>query len=133
MKSLLASALMLGAIVSSPTLVAAEEPHKAGGVLLSHTEINVGMVAEGWSVVRLLRGQVINEKDEKIGYVHDAIVTPKGETSFVIVNVAGYLGIPTKLVALPASAFEVTGDEDLLLPLATRETLGNLPVFQYAN
>ena len=119
-----------GALAAVPGAVA-QGKHVAGGVVIAHTEINIGMVAEGWSVVQLLRGQVINEKNEFIGYVHDAIVTPQGETSYVIVNVAGYLGIPTKLVAIPANAFEVTVKKNLRLPNATKDMLMKLPEFQY--
>ena len=126
--AILAATVIFGAAVTSAS---AQDKHVAGGVLLTHTEINVGMVAEGWSIVELLRGQVINEKNELIGYVHDAIVAPQGDVSYVIVNVAGYLGLPTKLVALPASAFEVTIRKNLRLPNATRDMLKKLPAFQY--
>ena len=127
----LAAMLVVGGTLAAVSNTAAQDKHIAGGVSLVHTEINIGMVAEGWSVVQLLRGHVINEKNEFIGYVHDAIVTPQGETSYVIVNVAGFLGIPTKLVALPASAFEVTINKNLRLPNATKDMLKKLPAFQY--
>ncbi|MDH3580208.1 MAG: PRC-barrel domain-containing protein, partial [Hyphomicrobiales bacterium] len=103
-----------------------------GGVILAHTEIKIGMVAKGWSVSQLLRGNVVNEKDEFVGYVHDAIVTPKGDTSYVIVNVAGFLGVPVRLIALPSSAFSVVDDKNLQLPNATKENLKALPAFRYA-
>ena len=131
-KSTLYAALIIlgGSLAAVPNAVA-QGKHVAGGVMMSHTEINIGMVAEGWSAVQLLRGNVYNEKNEFIGYVHDAIVTPQGETSYVIVNVAGFLGVPVKLIALPAGAFEVTDRKNLRLPNATRDMLKKLPEFRY--
>ncbi|MEP3046427.1 MAG: PRC-barrel domain-containing protein [Roseibium sp.] len=131
MKTKLIAASLLSACLVGGAGTAMSQ-HTAGGVLITHTEINVGLVAEGWSIVKLLRGKVYNEKDEFVGYVHDAIVTPEGETSFVIVNVAGFLNVGTRLIALPTAAFEVKDDSDLLLPMATKESLATLPAFIYA-
>ena len=125
---LLAAIMLAAGFVSS---AAGDDKHIAGGVLITHTEINVGLVADGWSLVQLLRGNVYNEKEEFVGYVHDAIITPQREASYVIVNVAGFLGIPTKLIALPASAFSVTDEQNLLLPNATKELLMQMPDFVY--
>lgn len=105
--------------------------HVAEGVVGEHNEINVEVVALGWSVTQLLRGRVYNEKEQFIGYVHDAFVLPNGETSFVIVNVAGFLNLGSKLVALPVEAFSVTSESNLLLPGATEESLKSLPTFIY--
>jgi len=131
-KTILIAVIMLGGLIVVSPRQATAQDHVAGGVLVAHTEINIGMVAKGWSVVRLLRGNVVNENGEMIGYVHDAIVTPEGETSYVIVNVAGFLGVPVKLNALPATAFSVTDNENLLLPNATKDILKTLPEFRYA-
>lgn len=131
MKIKLIAAALFGASLVGATGSALSQ-HAAGGVLITHTEINVGLVAEGWSIVKLLRGKVYNEKDEFVGYVHDAIVTPEGDTSFVIVNVAGFLNVGSRLIALPTAAFEVKDDRHLLLPKATKESLAALPAFVYA-
>ncbi len=131
-KNLLIAMIVLGGFAVGSPRGALAQDHIAGGVIIAHTEINIGMVAKGWSVAQLLRGNVVNEKDEFVGYVHDAIVTPTGETSYVIVNVAGFLGIPVKLIALPSSAFSVVDNKNLLLPGATKENLKALPAFRYA-
>lgn len=131
-KNLLIAMIVLGGFAVGSPRGALAQDHIAGGVIIAHTEINIGMVAKGWSVAQLLRGNVVNEKDEFVGYVHDAIVTPTGETSYVIVNVAGFLGIPVKLIALPSSAFSVVDNKNLLLPGATKKILKALPAFRYA-
>ncbi len=124
-------AAILGAVTLSNPMPAAAQ-HKAGGIIVDYKNIDVALVANGWSVVELLRGNVYNELDEFVGYVHDAIVTPDGETTFVIVNVAGFLNIGEKLVAVPSIGFDVKENGDLLLPNASKDALKALPSFYYA-
>lgn len=110
----------------------ASAQHVAGGVIIEYNDIDMAIVANGWSVMDLLRGNVHNDLGDFIGYVHDAIVTPDGQTTFVIINVAGFLNIGDKLVAIPSLAFEVNDDGDLVLPFATKDALKSLPQFKYA-
>ncbi len=126
----LAAMLMVGAAFVQP--FAADAQNKAGGIIVEYNDIDIALVADGWSVVELLRGNVYNDLGEFVGYVHDAIVTPDGETTFIIVNVAGFLNIGEKLVALPSMAFDVQADGDLLLANATKDGLKALPQFIYA-
>ncbi|WP_353332933.1 PRC-barrel domain-containing protein [Phaeobacter sp. NW0010-22] len=107
-------------------------PHVAGGVVVEYNNLDIALVASGWSVVKLLRGDVYNAGGDFVGYVHDALVLPDGDTTFVIVNVAGFLNIGEKLIALPAGAFEINADGDLVLPNATKDNLKSLPRFHYA-
>ncbi|MBV1887641.1 MAG: PRC-barrel domain-containing protein [Parvibaculaceae bacterium] len=131
MRRLLSSTLILAATcLVNP--VAATAQHKAGGVIVEYNNLDIALIADGWSVLSLLRGNVYNDLGDFIGYVHDAIVLPGGDTTFVIVNVAGFLNIGDKLVALPATAFEINPDGDLVLPNALKENLKKLPTFYYA-
>ena len=129
---LLAGFVTIAFVVAGSNAFAQSKPHIAGGVQVVHTEINVALVAEGWSVVRLLRARVVNENAETVGDVHDAIVTPGGGVSYVIVSVGGFLGLGRKLIALPAGAFEVKDDWVVVLPGATKDMLKKLPEFVYA-
>ena len=106
--------------------------HAAGGIIAEIKDIDIAIVAEGWSVVQILRGGVYNDLGEFVGYIHDAIVTQDGESTFVIVNVAGFLNIRDKLVAVPTIGFELRDDGNLILPGATKEALKALPAFRYA-
>ena len=132
MKSILTSAAFLTAcILGNPVPGSAQ--HVAGGVVIDYNALDVAVVAaKGWSVVELLRGNVYNGVGDFVGYVHDAIVLPDGDTTFVIVNVAGFLNIGEKLIALPTAAFEINPDGDLVLPNATKDALKSLPKFYYA-
>ncbi|MEP2027609.1 MAG: hypothetical protein ABJI96_02730 [Paracoccaceae bacterium] len=134
MKKLLTTAAILCAFAFGAPMPASAQsaPHVAGGVVVEYNDLDIAVVASGWSVVKLLRGNVHNESGDFVGYVHDAIVAPDGVSTFVIVNVAGFLNIGEKLVALPTFAFEVDKNGDLLLPNANKEALKSLPRFYYA-
>lgn len=125
-----AAALLTAFTVFSPVSTSAQ--HAAGGIILEYNDLDVALIANGWSVVQLLRGNVYNQQGDFVGYVHDAIVLPDGETPFVIVNVAGFLNLGSKLVALPTAAFGLTPMGDLILPNATKDNLAALPTFYYA-
>ncbi|WIY23934.1 PRC-barrel domain-containing protein [Parasedimentitalea psychrophila] len=128
-----ATAVVMSAIsINVPTIVTAEAQHVAGGILLEYKDMDVAVVAGGWSVVELLRGSVYNELGDFVGYVHDAIVLPSGDTTFVIINVAGFLNIGNKLVAVPTVALGIKDNGDFVLPNATKDNLSELPSFHYA-
>lgn len=124
-----AAVLLAASAVFTPGSTSAQ--HAAGGVVVEYNNLDVALVANGWSVIQLLRGDVYNASEEFVGYVHDAIVMPDGDTSFVVVNVAGFLGLGEKLIVLPAEAFEIRADGNLNLPNATKENLKALPRFYY--
>lgn len=135
MISKLKGPLLAAATTAAMTLAPvahAQDNHIAGGIIAEYNDIDIAVVGTGWSVIELLRSNVYNDLGDFVGYVHDAIVTPDGETTFVIVNVAGFLNIGHKLVAIPNFAFGLNGDGDLILPAATREALEALPTFVYA-
>ena len=54
-----------------------------------------------------------------------------GKAPFRILSVGGFLGMGTKLVAVPHESLKVQ-EKKLLLPGATKDALKNLPEFHYA-
>ncbi|MGZ8219035.1 PRC-barrel domain-containing protein [Methylomagnum sp.] len=97
------------------------------GVAVTETEL----VAKGWRVTKLLRADVYNDKKQKIGRVDDFIVSPDGSLSVAIVDVGGFLGLGAHRVAIPVQQF--TGIEPkITLPGASKDSLKQLPEFQYA-
>lgn len=125
---LFAAGLVAGGLTVGANAPAAAQ-HVAGGVIVEYNNVDIALVAKGWSVLQLLRGSVYNSDGNFVGYVHDAIALPDGITSYVIVNVAGFLNIGEKLVALLAKAFGIRVDGILLLPNATKDNLKALPRF----
>ena len=89
-------------------------------------------VTNGWSAKRSILGQpVYNDKDERVGWVDDIIVTPDKAVSYAIVNAGGFLGLMKHNVAIQASQFKSV-DNKIVLPGATKETLKAMPEFNYA-
>lgn len=128
-KQLTAAAFAAGMVLTTSGVQA---QHAAGGIIAEIKDIDIAIVAQGWSVMQILRGGVYNEQGEFVGYVHDAIVTQDGASTFAIVNVAGFLNLGEKLVAVPTIGFELREDGNLLLPGATKGALKALPAFHYA-
>lgn len=126
------SAVALVAALSFVSPAPTSAQHAAGGIIVEYNDLDVAVIADGWSVVQLLRSGVYNQQGDFVGYVHDAIVLPGGDAPFVIVNVAGFLNLGSKLVALPTAAFGLTPMGDLVLPNATKDNLAALPTFYYA-
>jgi hypothetical protein len=132
MKTQFAAAIAVLGVLAAVNPSPSAAQHVAGGVVVEYNNLDIALVANGWSAVELLRGNVYNDLGDFVGYVHDAIVLPDGDATFIIVNVAGFLNIGEKLVALPAGAFGINDDGDMVLPNATKDALKALPKFRYA-
>lgn len=76
---------------------------------------------------------VIGSNNEKIGDVYDVLFALDGRIYAYVIGIGGFLGIGTKDVALPPSAFQVlpaTQRDDMKLKLnMTRGALKNAPEF----
>ncbi len=81
--------------------MSAAAQHMAGGLTAECKSIDIAIVADGWSIAELLRGNIQNDLGEFVGYVHDVIVPPDDDTTFVIVTVTGFLKNGERLVAAP--------------------------------
>ena len=88
-------------------------------------------VTNGWSAKQSILGQpVYNEKDERVGWVDDIIVTPDKAVSYAIINAGGFLGLIKHNVAIPVSQFKFV-DNKYVLPGATQDALKAMPEFQF--
>jgi uncharacterized protein YrrD len=89
-------------------------------------------VANGWSAKKQILGQdVYNDKNEKVGKMHDIIIAPDKAVSYVIVAAGGFPGLARHNVAIPANQFKMQ-DGKFVLPGATKDALKAMPEFQYA-
>ena len=90
-------------------------------------------VTNGWSAKQSILGQpVYNEKDERIGWVDDIIVTPDKAVSYAIINAGGFLGLIKHNVAIPVSQFRFV-DNKYVLPGATQDALKAMLSFSSAH
>lgn len=131
MKMLILSVLFSLGVTGGAFAQGQEEAPVAGtttiGVAVEQTDI----VTKGWRVSKLLRQQVYNDNNQKIGKIEDFIVAPDGSLSVAIVDVGGFLGMGTHRVAIPVQQFNQVTPK-IVLPGATKDSLKQVPEFRYS-
>lgn len=88
-------------------------------------------LATGFRVSKVLGATVVDEANEKIGTIDDLIVTPSNKVPYAVLSVGGFLGMGTRLVVVPYDEMKA-GDNNMVLPGGTRDSLKMLPEFNYA-
>lgn len=84
----------------------------------------------GVRVSKLIGSAVYSDQNEKIGSVDDLVMTENDKITVAIVSVGGFLGMGSKLVAVPFSQLKRDGDH-MALQGATKDTLNAMPNFVY--
>jgi hypothetical protein len=87
----------------------------------------------GYRASKMMRADVYNRLDEKVGKVSELIIAADGTISLAIISVGSFLGLDAKNVAIPTQLFTVVKDGKVALPQATKDRLKDMPEFQYAN
>jgi len=88
---------------------------------------------------KLIGASVYNDHNEKVGSVDDLVLGKDNKADEVIVSVGGFLGLGTKLVAVPYSQLKLgdtknaSSDNKVVMPGATKESLKAQPEFNYTN
>jgi len=93
--------------------------------------VNVTQLADGYRSSKLVGAAVKNTAGDSIGKIDDLIVSRNDKVLYAVLSVGGFLGIGSKLVAVPYNSLEVAKD-NLILPTGTKEQLKALPEFKYA-
>ena len=93
--------------------------------------VDVVAVADGYRFSKLRGTNVVSPKNEKIGDLDDLIVG-KDRVLFAIIEVGGFLGLGSHLIAVPYTSLQI-GDQGkrIVLPGATKEQVKGLPEFKY--
>lgn len=115
--------LMLAAVGAYPAL--------SQGVQL--VQVDVQVVANGYRVNKLTGLAVVNDKNERIGKIDDFVIgRDEGHSLFTVLQVGGFLGIGSRLVAVPYDSLIIdqTGNK-IELPGASKEQLEKLTQFRY--
>lgn len=94
--------------------------------------VDVARVALGHRASKLVGAAVVNDKDERIGTIDDLVVNTDDRVTYAVISVGGFLGMGSKLVAVPFQTLRTVKEERLMLPGATKEALKDLPEFKYA-
>jgi general stress protein CsbA len=93
--------------------------------------VDVVAVADGYRASKLRGTTVVNSKNEKLGELDDLIVG-KDRVLFGIVQVGGFLGLGSYLIAVPYSSLQISEEgKRIVLPGASKEHVKDLPEFKY--
>jgi sporulation protein YlmC with PRC-barrel domain len=119
------AAALAGAVLMS----AGTGPVLSQGVEL--VTVDVAVVGQGYRASKLMGKSVTNEKNEKIGTLDDLIIG-HDKSLFAVLQVGGFLGLGSHLVAIPYDSFKIneTGSR-VELPGASQEQLKKLTEFKY--
>jgi hypothetical protein len=128
-----ATDLALGQASSAPrasSSPARTPPPVAGRMVLGVTVAETDLVATGYRASKMLRADVFNDRDEKIGKVDDLLVSTDGTLTIAVLNVGGFLGMAKHLVIVPVRQFKQFAPK-AVLPNASKDQLKGLPKFEY--
>ncbi|SEJ57404.1 PRC-barrel domain-containing protein [Paraburkholderia diazotrophica] len=90
------------------------------------------IIINGWSAKKSLLGKPIyNEQGQKVGVLHDIIISPDNAASFAVVAAHQFLGVSQHDVAIPMSQLDYTGGK-LVWAGATKDAVKSIPAFQYS-
>jgi sporulation protein YlmC with PRC-barrel domain len=123
----------------APNATAApEEPGTAAGTATPPNLVVATVTAKnGRRASKLIGSGVYNDQNQQIGSIDDLIVTPDAKITIAVISVGGFLGIGSKLVAVPYDQIHLETGKDaglrLVLPGATKETLNTMPSFTFGN
>jgi sporulation protein YlmC with PRC-barrel domain len=98
-------------------------------------KVDVQVVANGYRMSKLTGQTVVNDKNEKIGKIDDFVVgRDEGHTLFTILQVGGFLGIGSHLVAVPYDSLTINENGNKIeLVGASKDQLKQLDQFQYGS
>jgi hypothetical protein len=118
---------MIAAMAGAISLPAT--PAISQGVAL--VKVDVSLLAKGYRASKLIGSNVTNDKNEKIGSLDDLVVD-KSRILFAVLQIGGFLGLGSRLVAVPADSLVIDeAGRKITLPGATKDQLNNLGEFKY--
>ncbi len=122
------------AVLASPIAVPAhaEDSKPAPKETVGEVKLDPATIATGWRASKIIGSTVENENGDKIGSVDDLILTADQQVPYAIVSVGGFLGLGSKLVAVPYRELDTTQKGKTILHAATKESLTTAPEFKYA-
>jgi hypothetical protein len=95
------------------------------------SQVNVTQLADGYRTSKLVGAAVKNAAGDTVGKIDDLIVSRNDKLLYAVVSVGGFLGVGSKLVAVPYASLQVD-QKNLVLPNASKDQLKALPEFKYA-
>jgi sporulation protein YlmC with PRC-barrel domain len=94
-------------------------------------KIDVAVVGKGLRVSKLIGTTVVNDKNESVGKLDD-IVVDNNNVMFAVLQVGGFLGVGSHLVAVPYNSLRIADNgRRIELPGASKDELKKLVEFKY--
>jgi sporulation protein YlmC with PRC-barrel domain len=94
-------------------------------------KVDVSVVGKGQRASKLIGSAVTNDKNEKVGKLDDIIVD-NNRVMYAVLQVGGFLGLGSHLVAVPYDSLKVDeAGKKVVLPGASKEELKKLAEFKY--
>jgi sporulation protein YlmC with PRC-barrel domain len=91
------------------------------------------MTHGGWRSSKIVGADVYNDQNNSIGTIEDLIVDKDGKITDAVISVGGFLGIGTKLVAVPFDQLKFETQTENNAPANVATNAGNVPTTAEAN
>lgn len=79
----------------------------------------------------MIGSAVYNAQNQEIGSVSDLFLSKQNEVAMAIVSIGGFLGIGTKLVAIPIDKLQISDGSKVVMPDGTKDKLNKMPNVEY--
>jgi len=125
---------MMAALAGPALAQQAPAPPSLPGVVATTNNPNLAVSAvrleSGQRLTRVIGASVFDDAGVRIGGVDDLVMTEGDKVSVAVIAVGGFLGMGSKLVAVPFGQLKRDG-ERLVLPGATKDKLEAMPSLTY--
>jgi PRC-barrel domain len=122
---------LLAAAMAALSLLAVPAFAQGAPQSVQIAKIDVIQKASGYRASKYIGSTVVNDANDTVGKVDDVIMSADGKSIFVVLSVGGFLGVGSKLVAVPYASLQI-GAKDVVLPGGNKDQLKALPEFKYA-
>ncbi len=122
--------LATAALVAAPLALGATAHAQGQPQTVELVKVDVVRVSTGFRASSVIGSAVVNSANETVGKIDEVIISADGKAPYAILSVGGFLGMGTRLVAVPYDTLRFV-DNKVMLPGATKEGLKNLPEFKY--
>jgi sporulation protein YlmC with PRC-barrel domain len=121
--------IALVALLGLSLIVTTSTPGLSQGVQL--VKVDVSVVGKGYRAGKLIGASVTNDKNESIGKIDDIIID-NNRVMYAVVQVGGFLGVGSRLVAVPYDSLKIDeAGKKVVLPGASQDELKKLAEFKY--
>ncbi len=133
--SILAAALVAALTALPAAAQPTDQPAASpAGVVATTNNPNLSVASvrldSGVRASQLIGSAVYSDQNERMGSVDDLVMTENDRITVAIVSVGGFLGMGSKLVAVPFAQLKRDADR-VVLQGATKDTLNAMPNFVY--